>query len=424
MKNFFTKNIVKNCLILFSSKGITTLIGLFSSILYGIVFNKSDIAIIVLFEMFVQLAVSIGFNWSAVGVIRFGKEEIEQKGTLNHVTGVRAQLFLPLIIIFLIGLTLFHKNIQSYIGLNGNLTIFLLLINIVFLIVHDHFTQIFTTLEKHKINAVYFIFVSLIKIVVFASFVFHLLNLNIVTYLSVNILGLFVLLLWRLTLVKKEYFLPMFRIFDREEYIQFIKFVAPQFLGFIGLFLINWIDTIVIKKYCSLDNLGAYNYMYSLFMKVAMGAFIINTVFFPRILTWKNSNEIKRIHAYIRKVPIPIFGGILLFSIVMSFLFPSFFDMIYGEKFHVAYSSFTLMLYVLPFYFLSYVMVPIVNAYDKVMILQILNIVSAGVNLLADFILIPSIGIIGGAVGTMLCYGVKCLGLACIVYNLKKKVLI
>lgn len=414
--------IIKNILILFSSKGVTIILGLVSSILYGVIFSKSDIAIIVLFEMFVQLVVCVGFNWSAVGVIRFGIGEIEQKGTLNHVSGVRLHLFLPLIFLFLILLFVFDKNIQEYIGLSSHLTIILLAVNIALLIAHNHFTQIFTTLERHKVNAFYSIFVSLIKVTVLASFFFHLLKLNIVAYLSVNILGLFMLLLWRLTLVKKEYFLPIFRIFDLEEYIRFIKFVSPQFLGFIGLFLINWIDTIIIKKYCSLEDLGAYNYMYSLFMKVAMGAFIINTVFFPKILAWKNSNNVKAISNYIKKIPFFVFGGILLFSVTMSFLFPALFDMIYGEKFQVAYSSFSLMLYVLPFYFLSYVMVPVVNAYDKVMILQILNIVSAFVNLLADFVLIPMIGIFGGAVGTILCYVIKCLGLAIIIHNLKREI--
>lgn len=423
LKKYYRSNTFKNCLILFSSKGLTTLIGLLSSLLYGIVFSKSNIAMIVLFEMFVELTVSVGFNWSDLGVIRFGKEEVERRGTLNHVTGVRAQLFLPLIVSLLIGLALFQKNIQEFIGLTGNLITILMIMNIVLLIVNDHFSQIFTTIEKHNFNAVYYIFVSLTKIAVLASFFFHFLKLNIVTYLSANILGLFILLLWRLTLVKREYFFPVFRIFDRKEYVQFIKFVVPQFLGFIGLYVVNWVDVIVIKKYCSLEDLGAYNYMYSLFMKVAVSAFIVNAVFLPRILVWRNANNVKIIRDYLKKAPALIFGGILIFSIGMSFVFPGLFDMVYGDKFQVAYPSFTLMLYVLPLYFLSFVLVPVVNAYDQVMILQILNIISASVNLITDFILIPRIGIFGGAVGTMLCYLVNCIGIIIIVFNIKRRFL-
>ena len=400
-KSIFKSNIFKHCLILFSSQGITAIIGAISSLIYGVIFSKTDIAIISIFEMFVQFVVSVGFNWSSVGVIRFGKTEIEEKGTLNQVTGIRLQIFTPPVLIILLGLFLFQDNVKQYIGISSNLTVLLLGVNILLLVFHDHITQLFTTLENHKANAFFFISVSLFKILILISFALHVLELDVVTYLALNILGLFILIIWRLSLIKKKYFWPLFKFYEQEEYIRFFKFVAPQFFGFVGVFLINWIDTIVIKEYCSLDDLGAYNYLYSIFVKFAMVALIINTVFFPRILSWKLNSDENKIGDYLKRVPIIVFISALSFSSLFCLIFPSLFDFIFDGKFEVAYASFQIILYALPLYYLSISLVPILNAYDKVIVVQLANIIAAVTNYAVDIYYVPKVGIIGGAYGTI-----------------------
>ena len=81
--NLSKQKIVQDAFFLYLGRGINLAVGLFSTLIYGFVFAKSGIALISLFEMIVHLFLSFGFNWSDIGVIRFGREEYLQKKRLN-----------------------------------------------------------------------------------------------------------------------------------------------------------------------------------------------------------------------------------------------------------------------------------------------------------------------------------------------------
>ena len=70
----------------------------------------------------------------------------------------------------------------------------------------------------------------------------------------------------------------------------------------------------------------------------------------------------------------------------------------------MAYSSFDLMICSLPFLFLGYVFIPVLNSFDRVKYIQTANIISATCNFLIDFALVPRYGIIGAAIGTFIAY--------------------
>ena len=56
-------SVIKNAAALSVGRGVNLFIGLFSTLIYGIIFLKKDIAIIGLFEMTAGLFLSFGFAW-------------------------------------------------------------------------------------------------------------------------------------------------------------------------------------------------------------------------------------------------------------------------------------------------------------------------------------------------------------------------
>jgi Na+-driven multidrug efflux pump len=65
-------------------------------------------------------------------------------------------------------------------------------------------------------------------------------------------------------------------------------------------------------------------------------------------------------------------------------------------------------------------LLPIVNAFDLIIYSQIFNLIKAAVNVIADFILVPKIGIIGAAYGTLISYAVGLI-LTVILIRMKRK---
>ena len=406
---FFTKywnlKIVKDAVSLFIGRGINLAIGFFSTLVYGIVFSNTEIAQINLFEMVASMFLSFGFTWSAFGIIRFGKEEELSKGTINHTSSVRLWVVFPLLTISILLIILFRNNLLNYIGTNDRSMIPYLIVNVVLFVSHEHITSTLTTAEKHRQNVLFYLGISVGKLCLLIVFYFHCLDVTAELYIKVNVAVLFVLLFLRIPFLKKNYFLP-FGSVSKKDLITFLKFVIPQIYGFTGLYLIDWMDVYFIRRSCDLAELGSYQFLYSIFMKIASFALLLNTLFFPKIVNWKNYDQTK-LKKYLKRFPNFIFLiSMLSIALFISIYYPAF-SCFFKDKYVVAYPSFNLILLTIPFYFLVYVFVPVLNTYERVRYIQVVNLVSALSNLLIDFFLIKHIGIVAAAFGTFVAFFIK-----------------
>lgn len=408
IKQILERKLIRDGLLLLSSKGITTMLGFCSMIIYGSVFSKVDIAVISIYEMITTLIYSFGFSWTGIGVIRFGREEYESTGKLNVASSIRIHIFGSLFVLCIMILFAMRNWVVNYIGLGSSWTIMLVISHISLLLFHDHITQLSTAMEKHKNNVIYNIGTSLSKVIILILFTSGITKINIMTYLSFNIMASLLLIFIRISRISTSHYLPLIIKIPTQKYINYIKFVSPQFLGFVGLYIIHWADTIVIKANCESSSLGAYSYVHSLFFKIAAISIIITHLFFPKILSWKKSGH--KVIKYLQYMPIILVAGMGLFSLLVNALFPIIFNHVFGNKFTLAYSSFRVMLFVLPMYMGIHALVPIINAYDKVLHFQLLIIIASIINLAVDLILIPNIGIYGGAMGTLVSYTVELIG--------------
>ncbi len=172
-----------------------------------------------------------------------------------------------------------------------------------------------------------------------------------------------------------------------------------------------------IRKYGTLEELGAYQFLFSIFLKFAMFALIANTLLFPRIMAWKHENP-DAISRFTRSWPHLILLAAMLACGLLLFVFPPLFDLFFGDKYSLAYPSFAVLICSLPCYFVAHSFVPVLNSYDRVKYVQIVNIISAASNLLVDFFLVPRHGLIGAAVGTFVAYWLKGILLLLLVHGL------
>jgi O-antigen/teichoic acid export membrane protein len=226
-------------------------------------------------------------------------------------------------------------------------------------------------------------------------------------YIKFNAYFLMVVLFIRVPFMEKRFIFPIKNI-NRSHILSFLKFAIPQVYGFTGLYLINWMDVYFIRRYCTLDELGAYQFLYSIFMKFGSFALVLNPLLFPKMLSWKESNQ-KKLEQYLRNGPCSLLlstGFIVAFVIIT---YKPIFSVFFGEKYSVAYPAFNILLWSLPFYYITYLFVPVLNSYDKVSYIQTVNIVAALSNLAIDAIFVVQYGIIAAALGTFIAYSLKLL---------------
>jgi len=398
---------VRDAMTLYGARGLNMSIGLASMMIYGRVFATSGIAVISLFEMVASLFLSFGFSWSGLGIIRYGKEEWLATKTLNRTSSIRLIILLPSIVVSIFALYFYNEPLLSYIGTQDPRLIHYLLANLFLLAVHGHLSDLFTAAEQHAWNALYNFGESLGKLLILVFFVFGSMTVSAEIYLKLDVGLLTGLLVIRLASTPKSYLLP-FRISTRPGIVTYFKFVIPQIYGVAGLYLINWVDVYFIRIYCPLDHLGAYQFVYSFFTKFCSFAFILNTILFPRVVAWKQRNAVQ-LQYFRRSIPILTLSIVSVLMLTCIWLYGYFFDLAFGAKYVVAYPAFNVLLMTVPFYFATYLYVPILNAYDLVAYVQVVNIVSAGTNLMIDFFLINRYGIIAASFGTLMAVLIKCI---------------
>jgi O-antigen/teichoic acid export membrane protein len=401
--SYLNNKIVKDAFALYSGRSINLVVGLASTLIYGIIFLKTQIAVISLFEMVANLFLSFGFTWSTLTLTRFGKEEIQKHRTINNTSSIRIGIILPILLISISLIIFFKDNILEYIGTNDPTIIIYLIFNLILLVIHEHIIYVCVALEKHFHNVLYFIGDSLSKIIILSIFYFHIYSrVSAELYIKLNVLALILLLIGRILSLRYSDIFPII-IGKWEDYRSQIKYVLPQIYGFAGLYVINWVDLYFIRKYWDYDHLGAYQFLYSIFFKLSSFAIIINTLFFPRVMDWK-MNNVDNLIKYLKKAPILLLMATVACFTLFLLFYPHLFSIFFGDKYRNAYSAFNMLILSLPFYFVSFLYIPVLNSYDRVQYIQFVCIFSAACNFLVDFLFIKNYGLIAAGLGTFVAY--------------------
>jgi len=409
---------LQDAISLSTGKGLNLVLGMASTLIFGIVFAKPDIAMISLFEMFVDLVMAFGVNWSAVGITRFGRDELHKNNSLSYTSSTRLHVLVPIVAVFVLLIWFFRHSLLDYLGATNPVLIWYMIGSLIVSVLHEQLSTMLATREKHFSNAMFFVAQGVAKLVILATFLSGTLEPSAVGYVAAVMWLNGLILLLRLPACGGSFLYPVRRV-RNEDLKAFVRYVIPQLYGVAGLYVINWVDVYFIRKYGTFEALGAYQFLYSIFLKFAMFAFVANALLFPRIMAWKLENP-DAIARFARKVPHFLLIATILGCCALLLLFPPLFDRFFGDKYVMGYASFSILICSLPCYFIGYVFIPVLNSYDRVHYVQNINILSAVCNLVVDYFLVPRFGIIGAAMGTFAAYWVKAVLLMLPVHQLFK----
>jgi O-antigen/teichoic acid export membrane protein len=374
-------------------------VGILLPFIVGYFFIPSEFAIFSLGLMISSFFLAILINPTQTPYIIFSIEEKNCTGKINETFTIQCITFVSSALIAGLLFMCFRNTISSFSGIS-NTQVISLYFAYLGLAIKSNISSYFLSLDRKKMSAFVELIFNLTSIIyVLSAYFFGILSIG-ATFFAYLISGLIVLIFF---IFKADYSLITPLSFNKEMFVKFFEFSKWQVLGLTAVFLVNWGDSIVLRLYTNLNDIGIYNFAYQIFKGTVTASYIIYTFFLVHI-----TNEIKSekiIKEYLSKTR-PLLW--LLSTIVLFFLFlliVFYTDKIYGDEYSeiIPITGILLIGTSLAVYAVFYV--AIFNALKKYKLIQIILISQIAVNILLDFILVPHYGIYGSAIATVIGYG-------------------
>jgi len=395
----------------------TVVIALLNLIILTRILSTEDMGKYSLFLMVANLAVHMGLSWSDASIIRHGREEYVEHGKINRTFWARAYLFLPILAFIILVYFVFNKRISEYIGIEPKNIVFV--IGLFFLNgLLNSAICLYRSIDRMKWSSYILLTQKILYLAGLSLFFFNIIIVKLISVLIVINLSFFLTLIFNVSLFNFKLLSPF--IFSRSHFRKIWFYSWPQLIGFSGLYVINYIDIFVIRKFLTISDVGVYNIAYSGFMIISGIILLINTVFLPLIVEYRAKKNFDMIRNYVNKIPKAsiIWIFMVLFGVAFSKQFISFF---FSDKYIPAIPSFNILLLSSVIYFIGVCFLPLMTAFDMVIAIQVFNLIKSAINIIGDFLLVPKYGIIGAAYGTMIAFGID-LFLVLILFYFKRGV--
>ena len=411
--------IAKDGIHLFAGKVGTIILTMVNLMILTRIFTTEDMGRYSLFVMVVSLALTLGLSWSDSAVVRHGREEFLKKRKINESFWARFYLFLPVLIVFSVLLLIFNRAIADYIG-TGRWVVFAVISFFVLNGMVNNLLRMYQSIDQMCKSAYILFFQKVIHTTLLFAVLFGVFPGKLSSILIIiNVSFLIALAVY---LIQFDFRTILPYRFNKNQFRRTWSYSWPHFIGFSGLYIVNYIDLYVIRKYMTLIDVGLYSVAYNGFVSIMGIIMLMNTVMMPLIVEYRTKKDYQMIRNYLKKLPL-FFSGWAVLVVCGVFLSGIIIPLLFSDKYVGSIPSFNVLLVTTCFYFLSIYLLPLINAFDLVLFSQIFNLVKSGVNVLLDFSLIPQMGIIGAAYATLAAYALGFVLSASIVVIYRRKIM-
>lgn len=352
-----------------------------------------------------QLLYAAFISWTASSIVRFGKEELLQKGNLRNTVNARMSIMITTFIFALFLLLINKEKIIVITGLPEK-TLFSLLIMFIAYSISDHYSWILKACGRMK----HFALSTLVR----QGTLFFILIIYFISSfkLSVNRVILMEILAYVSVIIFSSFFIKFKSIYPcvtSREYIRSIlKYSYPMIAVFLLGYAVNWMDVFFIKHYLSITHVGVYQTAYRLLEYIRTPLYGIPIIAFPALMAVKSRGKSDIIKFYVQKI-IPQLASLWLCLIIIAIgISREIIFGIFGKPYFDAAWPFAILLSGLAFQIIALMYTSIFAVSDLLYINTIAILIGCIINALGDILLIPYLGINGAAIAT----SISCLAIA------------
>jgi O-antigen/teichoic acid export membrane protein len=350
-----------------------------------------------------QMLALVAVNWTQTALVRFGAQEFAETGTVAGTFWTRIWIAIPWICGAAAVMALARGPIAAYLLIPA-WALMLVLAQFVAAFMLATVGAVFQARgEMPRYGAMLFLDKALTAGVLIVGMVagLKLVPLNVLAMYAASSTAVAI---WGLTSTGGASLLPI--RFDRAAYVKVFAFSFPLlFSSWVGVFGTNWFDLLIIKTYRPLSEVGLYSLGAVLAGVVQQITIVFSTLLLPKLSVMVAGGELEKIRAFIDRV-LPywflitgmLFSGVLLSAHLVV-------PLVFGRAFAPAASVVAVLMVATCALALFNAFSPLVSAFGATWAITGIALASGVVNVVMDFMLIPSHGIQGAAFATVLAYG-------------------
>ena len=218
-------------------------------------------------------------------------------------------------------------------------------------------------------------------------------------FISYGVAGILTVLI-ALGILNYRKMLPL--VFDRQWVRQIATFALWTCAGTMAVYFINWGGLLVMRKFSSFADAGTYNLAYKFFKGFMAMVYIFPAYFLPTVSAHINNSAAIRTFLNHKRPRIMAFGIVCL--VFAYFLIPYAMNILYENKFPSAVPVARLLLIAATVFLYTTFHATIVNAAKAYKFTQFAYISQVVINMILNIVLIPSMGMYGAAIATVVSY--------------------
>lgn len=356
-------------------------------------------AVLALVGIVARLAWNASTSWTGISARRYGREDLELRGTMNRITWNRGLIAAPLVAAsFLLVLGLKAAGVLP-LGLTWNLVAIALATSLM-LMLTDHTTTMLEAAGRMRLSAgvqvlgqaayvgaLVVVFVSLRHV---SPPSVLLLNLAIATCAVIVLTRL----VWQTSIVPLE--------FDRKLLRRMLKLSLPM-IGFtVSQYVFSAVDIVILKIFRGQADVGVYAVAYQAFSALSQVAQALTIVLVPLFVSLKLAGREAVVRRYMQR---NVSQGVFLFAVAAALAIPFIplaVPLLFGSAFSGAAAPMAMLMCGLTFFFANSLVAPVLTLHEQSRALAIVWIGGAVLNVIGDVVLVAILhmGILAPAIAT------------------------
>lgn len=304
------------------------------------------------------------------------------------------KIFLATITIILVDLTI---NLLGY-PIQTIKVVYLIVFYVIFTSFIQTFYSIFQSFEKMEYQALSEILSNILMFTGVLVVIF--LNLSIISFGFVYFISSLIILGFNFLLCSWKFILPKLE-FDFEFWKKSLKNSLPFAITSIFVTIYFWIDSVMLSFMQGSNSVGIYNAAYNLILALMFIPSVFLLSMFP--VMSKHFETSKNILKIEFEKSVKYLTIISIFILINGLVFSNkFVPLIYGNGYANSIQAFNVLIFVIPFLFLTILFGNFLGAINKQIIVTFVALINAIFNIILNIILIPKISYIGASTATVL----------------------
>ncbi len=368
---------------------LVQILGMFTNIIIARKISISDFGTYTIILTVIGLVSTFSFSWSSSMVSFYGSKEISKEGNMRKT--IQSRNIILFISFFITGVVffVFSRQINEYVGKEFSSLLFLW---VVIKAVNEYIAYYFIAREKKIISSTVGLVGRVVTVVLLLTLEYDL------NELLLMLMVCELLTFGTIKFINKNDF--KYTKFNKEYFKEVLSFSLWQLSGTVSIYIINSASLLVINHFYSKADVGIFNAAFKIFAGIFIMSNIITSYYVATLTRYFQNENKKQIKKFYINIRIGLFVLVLLVHLVLFIFADDIFSILYKNEYQSSVQVFQILLVASLCRYWTVFQVLYFNINKMYKFQQMLNISNAVLNILLCIILVPKVGIMGGAFAT------------------------